>query len=456
MSDEIKVYPGFGDQIIKPLDKNFGASVIADLTDLRTQVVNLEKERATDTSQTKETITKQMNENTNLRKQFNKLTEDVVTLANTPNITDPDKAQLAIFRNQLKELGTQIARLFEGTSLLMATYILENTDPRDTPYNNASNPALASPLNSESTPIVEDGPNLFLATSLMALMFQVELSLVQQSIQNMDVERGIKVEALKNYMTFAKLSAIATFNKDMDQAAIYMNQAITSFIGAGLSLGMGIFAMAASGKMMKENAENRALLKDNPAFKTALDEKYPTARTEADQFLPSLGKDGKPMPQAGVKQIQEEIDAANESKTKEANGTTITEQKNAINAKWDRKIQQMTEERDRRAEQYQNTNPNMMNNPSAQARINFLSQTAPQVINQTVQGIQASINSGIQIQLANDDASAVIASAAMSIAQQYLQSAMDAFKSEQQNIQAVIEFLMSIASKNTQWSSIRA
>jgi hypothetical protein len=463
------------------LTANFGAASSTDFASScarsQQQIINLtlsvnttQQERDQDPEPSADDLAKQISENEQYNQQYTSLSNSLASLASSPGITDPDKAMLSNVMADLNTLGSTVVALMTGTSMAVATYNFSDTaQSQQSDDKDASSPQL--PSNEQNTTgsgtgsadiKSSDTPNLFLATSLMAVMFKTELGLVQQMIQNKDAERKVKIEGFENFQSFAKASAESTYNKDMDQANMYLNDAVCSFVSAGLTLGMAAFSFAYSAKMVGESLGHKELLNDNTGYEKALG--LHKTSTRKQEYLPMDLKDeaGNPVG-PGVKQIESEIQRAqNEAKNLKNTASdasrdfSVTADREARIKELEEKIIPALQEKlATQSQKYHDANPNHMYNQQMQAKQQMLN-SINQAIGSIVQGVQKSIDAGIQMKLANDDAAATIAQAAMQMAQQYLQSAMEAFSGESKNIETVLQFLMSASSKNTQWSSIRA
>lgn len=327
------------------------------------------------------------------------------------------------------------------------------TDP-----TNSNDPTL--PPGDQHAEIQSEDTNLFLATSLMAILFKVEAELIHQHIENKDAERVCKQYGFEEIRQWGKVEAQAAYNSDMDAANQLMAQAAAQFMSAGLTVASFAYSTRLTGKMQDE----ANLARDNPEYTAAANNPKYQAQRNADPTNPlptynKLSKDGvnlerdqngKPIEiKPGKKQIE---DAMNKSE-KEINDEIIKNQGTALTTTgFAARKATLQNKLDDAKQEVQVADQKMQQDP----KLIFWRNTMPQMLGQTAQAAGSVAQSYWMMKKADQDYIKTLAQIARDVSGKYLQSAMDAFSQENQSIQSLIDFLMQAAQKNTQWASVRA
>lgn len=435
---------------------------------------------------TPEQLAQLMTEGDNLQSTYNGLQNEVNDLQeqlNSGQLTQSqvsvDQQELSALQQQLQGVGTALTQLTIGVAIALAGYAYQATDTSYTGKSRADNTP-DNPLIPEGQGGAQvsqaDGPNLFLATGLMAIMMKAELTLIQQDIRNKLAELQVKQKGFQSYMDMAALNASYTYASDMDEANQYSSQAFCMMIGAGLSIGFSVMGLSRMHSMSSDVDAEEAALKDNPAYDEEVAARPPPAnRTDDDyEYLPDRAGDrsdyeAKP----GRKQIQDaektakEKQAEDQQKLDELNAraaadpasTTVGEREAIQNRMAKRKqeitrLQNMKEANQRKIDDFNKVHQTSQLTQMDAAYLFY--QAAAQASNSLGQAYGNMAAAMWTAQKAKDQADQVFTQAAMQIADKYLQSAMDEFRSQGQNIEAIVQFIMSFASKNTQWASLRA
>ena len=375
-----------------------------------------------------------------------------------------DMAQIVSLESTIATLSAVVASYISGESTITTK------KKEDAKTESSGDPQVGG--SSGGTLSKTDQPNLFLASSFMAILWKVEAAMIHQSIQNMDQERICKIHGYQNIMEFGNAQAQAAYNSDMDQAKMYMVQFYQAIASAAIT---GFTAMGGIGRQGKIERENEQL-RDNPAYtqrREELKNKNPDDIKGKDKDLMefkngSYDKDyyKKPLPKVldkngkeikpGRKQIQEEMEYADKYNY---GSVTDPKTKTVIYASNDPNHPNKVKDQKRMKEAYDDnkvaieTSHYRLTNDQT---LNMWKQTLPQLGQSITQAYAAFENYKFSVDKANQDYQKLLWETALQVAHSYLDNASQCFQGELQNVQQVVEFLMQAAQKNTQWASIRA
>jgi hypothetical protein len=452
------------------------AQASKDLNNLTNTVKNVQDQRETESSNTPAQLTDQLNQNTGLLNEANSVASLISSMQSDPD-ADANKSEIDQLKSTLNTLTSEITTLTKGTAEALSAYMdVQNSTTSgknnyNIPSSNLFSPQPTAPdtTTNADPPTQSDGPNLFLATGMMAIMMKIELGLVKQTELNMDAERQVKQKDFENVRGMATAVAESAYSKDMADANSTLASAIGSFVSAGIGLVAGLGSMIHAGSMKEGLQEQKDEMVDNPKFLNAFKKQY------GEDWSPEHPQAGKPVVDKttgtinspGTKQMQERLDQIKsqsgssasdvedaEDATPRAGQTTVTTQR--ANAKA-AEIKDLETDLTAKQKEHENFNVDfqytqkMQSDPKYQMwqSLKNLGETLPQA----VAGI---IQSSYKMQEAQYDRNQIMAQMAQDMANKGLSSAMDAFSGELKNAQTILETIMQSQSKNTQWRNISA